>query len=174
MAGYGQNIGKQIFGEFLCYHAFYEKGVSILEEDRFMLKYGKTVHNIILGQAQLRLLHLGLGILLLFALVAGAYAQSSATFTGKVATTGTQVTNGKFEIVLRLAEHPDYVFYISLEDAPKYGLTNDKEIKSGAEFGQFMGNLDALQGQTVKLSCVKIDSRGPNYRVKALDRVSGK
>jgi len=140
-----------------------------------MDKIGKTSHKITWGQARIRLLpYLVSGILLLSVLVAGAYGQSSATFTGKVATAATRVADGKFDIILTLVEYPDYTFSIGLEDAPKFGLTNDKEIKSGAEFGQFMGNLDALKGRTVKLSCVKMGSRTPDYRVKELERIGGK
>ena len=113
--------------------------------------------------------------LLLCVLIACAYAQSSAGFTGKVTAGTTQVVAGEFAIVLRLAEYPDHAFYIGLPDAPKFGLTNDQEIRSGAEFGQFMGNLEALKGRRVKLSCVKMEGAGaPDYRVKALERLNGK
>ncbi len=116
-----------------------------------------------------------LGVMLMSALAVWAYAQASADFTGKVTLATTQVAKGKFEIVLRLAPYPEHTFYIGLEDAPRFGLTNDVEIKSGAEFGQFMGNLDALKGRTVKLSCVKMAGSGaPDYRVKALERLNGK
>ncbi|OGP71737.1 MAG: hypothetical protein A2Y80_01720 [Deltaproteobacteria bacterium RBG_13_58_19] len=113
--------------------------------------------------------------LLLCALVAGTWAQGGTVFTGKVTGASTQVVDGTFEIVLQLAEYPNHAFYIGLEDAPKFGLTGDREIKSGAEFSQFTSNLEALKGKTVKLSCLKLeDSGAPVYRVKALERVSGK
>ncbi len=116
-----------------------------------------------------------LWVMLMSVLVASAYAQDSATFTGKVKGASTSVTGGKFEIVLNLEEYPNHTFYIGLEDAPRFGLTNDVEIKSGAEFGQFMGNLDALKGRTVKLSCVKMAGSGAQgYRVKSLQRLNGK
>ncbi len=115
------------------------------------------------------------GGLLLCALVVWAQAQATASFTGKVTSGTTQVVGGEFAIVLRLAEYPDHTFYIGLPDAPKFGLTNDQEITSGAEFGQFMGNLEALKGRRVKLSCVKMEGAGaPDYRVKALERLNGK
>ncbi|MEW6386922.1 MAG: hypothetical protein AB1491_05330 [Thermodesulfobacteriota bacterium] len=115
------------------------------------------------------------GALFLGALVVGAAVQGGATFTGKVTLATTQVVDGTFEIVLNLAEYPHHTFYIGLEDAPKCGLTGDREIKTGAEFGQFIGNLDALKGRTVKLSCLKLaDSGASVYRVKALERISGK
>jgi hypothetical protein len=140
-----------------------------------MVKLGKTGQSTTWGQARLKLRrYLVCGVLLLSVLVAGAYGQASATFTGKVAFAGTRVADGKFEIVLRLVEYPDNAFCIGLEDAPRFGLTNDQEIKSGAEFGQFTGNLDAMKGQTVKLTCVKMDSGGADYRVKALERLGGK
>ena len=116
-----------------------------------------------------------LAVLLLVALAPGAYPQKSTDFTGKVTLANTQVANGKFEIVLRLAEYPENVFYISLEDAPKFGLASDQEIRSGGEFGQLIANLDALKGRKVKLSCVKKEEAGsPGYRVKALQRLNGK
>jgi hypothetical protein len=139
-----------------------------------MFKLAKMAHQIRSAGMPLRLAPLGLGVLLLFALVAGAYGQAEANFTGKVATAATQVADGKFQIVLRLAEYPDYAFYIDLKDAPKFGLAKDQEIKSGAEFGQFMGNLDALKGRTVKLSCVKMAGESLQYQVKALERMSRK
>jgi hypothetical protein len=114
-------------------------------------------------------------VLLLCVLLTWASAQTGQVFTGKVSATSTQVVGGIFEIVLGLAEYPEHTFYIGLTDAPKFGLTDDREIKSGAEFGQFIGNLEALKGKTVKLSCLKLeDSGAPVYRVKALERVSGK
>jgi hypothetical protein len=113
--------------------------------------------------------------LLLSALVTGAYAQASAAFTGKVTAGTTQVVGGEFTIVLRLAEYPDHTFYIGLPDAPRFGLTNNQEIRTGAEFGQFMGNLEALKGRKVKLTGVKMAGSGaPDYRVKALERLNGK
>jgi hypothetical protein len=115
------------------------------------------------------------GTLLWCALLTGASAQGGTVFTGKVSGATTQVVDGTFEIVLQLAEYPNHAFFIGLEDAPKFGLTGDREIKSGAEFGQFTSNLEALKGKTVKLSGVKMaDAGAPDYRVKALERVSGK
>lgn len=116
-----------------------------------------------------------LWVMLMSVLVASAYAQGSADFTGNVKGASTSVVDGKFEIVLNLEEYPNNTFYISLEDAPKFGLSKDVEIKTGDEFGQFTGNLEKLKGRKVKLSCLKMtEYGGQGYRVKALERLNGK
>jgi len=116
-----------------------------------------------------------LGVMLIYALAASAYGQDSATFTGKVKGTTTRVADGKMGIVLNLEEYPNHAFHISLQDAPGFGLTNDQEIKTGAEFDQFVNNLEALKGRKVKLSCVKLKDSGASlYQVKALERLNGK
>jgi len=113
--------------------------------------------------------------LLLCLLAAGADGQETTAFTGKVTTATSQVVGGQFAMVLRLAEYPDHAFYISLADAPKFGLTKDREIRSGDEFGQFVKAMEALQGQRVKLAAVKLAGPGASdYQVKALERLTGK
>jgi len=112
---------------------------------------------------------------LLCLLTAGVDGQETTAFTGKVTSATSQVVGGQFAMVLRLGEYPDHAFYISLADAPKFGLTKDTEIRSGDDFGQFVKAMEALQGQRVKLAAVKLTGPGASdYQVKALERLTGK
>ncbi len=110
--------------------------------------------------------------LMLCALAAVALAQGTGSvFTGTVETATSSMVEGKFEILLQLKESPEKSFFISLEDAPKFGLTKGPTIPSGEEFGKFLEQLDALKGRQVKLTVVKMPQGAQAFRVTQLERL---
>ncbi len=115
-----------------------------------------------------------LTLMLSVASVFFAQAQKLEVISGSITSVMPSVTEGKYDILLRLDNRPE-TFVVTMNDAPKFGLTKSVTVSSGPEFLQMIDDMQAVIGWKVNLTCVKTGNpQRAEYLVKSLEKISAK
>ncbi len=115
-----------------------------------------------------------LSLVLTLAATFAVQAQKSEVLSGTIKSVMPSVAEGKYDILLGLEGRPE-TFVVTMNDAPKFGLTKSVTVSSGPEFLQMVQDMESVVGWKVKLTCVKTGAaQGPTYLVTSLEKLSGK